>query len=472
MSDNEERNFFYFLALIAVMGMTHCLFFQIRPFGYMSVIPLFRDFQFSPITISLIDPAPKFLNLIPAWVPRWLELIGMILLLRPLTRRTGAAFMVFSILYIAIFQYPAIGVGDPILFLVAGALLFFPGFDPDGRLRARSLIIGLIGGVYFCSAIVKINSDFLTGLTLKYEVARILKPYARETIQQYDLGAIASLSGMLLEMSAAAIVFPAISGLGFVAAVLFHCANAAQINWTLSLLALPGSLPFLLNWKKSTTGFYFSVVASIVMGVHAFALWAGYDIGPVRFSPATFSKILVAVPLVFGAFVLWYQRSELGFCSQSLRAAVSIQHLRLRAAGFFSCLLLTGLCRYFEAPTPFGFTQFSGATSGTSTQFVLAAKGISENSLNPVIGSFTPRWDIRTLFLQDRVVAYSFPSAMQRDHFITSMCERAQDLRFGVYEVRGLGLPSQNDNLEQNAAARVALSELFIFDHFNRTCLH
>lgn len=440
-----------FVILVSFMILLHACVLQRPPLGLMQPMVYLWRINTTIFTVPTIFPLPEFASGITFPVMAWLEIVGAVLLAIPLTRRFGGLCLFIATLCICLFAYPNVGVGDPLFVLVGLLFSIFPGNREHQRDTARDLFIGLLAGTYLCSALMKLNPAFVSGQTLRTDAAHIMKPHILKLYSEGHLYQLASLIGIAFEIGAATLFFVKGTRIGFLCSLIFHCLNAVQINWALSIEILPAALPFLFCWKRRNAGVYFITVFGCFALVYSVSLFLS---GRFAISEENYELFLILAPLLIMMLVIALNvKSLLNFETVSI-----FPHYGLRSAALGLCLAVTFLSRWLTLPTPLGFTQFSGVDSIHAIDYILAVHSPDLNLYESVTKVFFGRWDIRQFYQDNDTVLFSFPSAAMREYAQNAFCRRDRSLLFITYEISGVGLPTPLMAPEQNQAARVALA--------------
>jgi hypothetical protein len=454
------KQFNRFPILIGLMILIHSVVQQWAPFGYLGLFDYFWDIHQPIIGLSVFPSGDFISEAVPFWIPRWAEILGAIGLFWIPLRRTAGALLVLSCLYICLFNYPGFGVGEPLFFLIGFAFVLYPGRTADEQDRARALIIGFLTGMYVLSAFEKMNPSFLSGQVLLEEISAIFKPHSLQLLTSAKSYEFFSLAGITIELLAALIFFVRSERLGFLAALVFHCFNAAQINWAFSVEILPAAFPFLFGWREEKSPAYFYVVFAsfVLINIVGLGLSQPWAVG--LLSPSSYDLLFVLAPFAIALPVLFMNFDQIRnpFRKTTMPIYTGRSFTGYRIVAFAACLILTVACRSLDLPAPLGFTQFSGRTTAHADNYVLGIQTASAEIGTTVFKYFGGRWDIRLIYADAHTALLSFPQSHMRDALQKALCVRSPGLSFIRFEMMGTAAPSPIGAIVQNVSAKAAIA--------------
>lgn len=452
-------NFSLFLLVVSICIFLHSFLRQTELYGQFSVLQYFYDFKFDIISVSIFKSRLSILDYIPVWLPRWMEVIGGLLIAIPSIRRAAGGLLFLGAGYVSLFNYAGYGVGDPVFAVVGLILVFCPGTNEKEQQISVNVFIGVLAGMYLCSAMAKMNPEFLSGDTLRFELAKIFKVHVQELYASFNLYQPASWFGVVIELAAAIIIFSRLEGVAFVAAAIFHAFNAAQINWALSVILLPASFPFLLGWDRFNRYRYTVYVLAVIPLIHLMGLFLSQPRIIDMMGGRNYSLGLTLIPFVFLGPLLYMQRRSIFFVDAMLVSKKNRRWLP-KFLGLSLCLIFFCMTVVFHWPTPLGFTQFSGIRAYRGDAAVVVVRDDKSDIWTSVHRYFLARWDMRLLSLDRHEAVYSFPSVSMADQFISELCKRSPWIKKAQFFIGGQGFPSPGRNPDQNILSKKILARV------------
>lgn len=273
----------------------------------------------------------------------------------------------------------------------------------------RAFLIGGMSAAWFLSAFNKINSNFLSGGPVQFELRYIARPFAYALMKNELYSRIAGATGLFLEGLSSLIFWPgsALATVGFLASQIFATAVMLHINGGHGILKFCLGLCFLLEFSWARTELFLF----LVFGPIIYELTAKLALDPfiLRGLFFTYSLTFATVFLIL-------------ICCLDSRTTPFVPNAKnMRYGALLLCLCYTAIVRIFSLPIPFGWTQYSGLRD-EDPAYVTYLKGQPTSNLSKYFGTVT--WEqTQVLLTQDRIATAS-PHSTTAGYLFDFFCQQ------------------------------------------------